>query len=43
MLNTFAVTYEISRTLSVLFSRDVHVKLYLTSLRTKVAKHPYKL
>jgi len=41
MLN--ATSYEISCTLSVLFSRDVRVNSYLTPLQTMIAQCPYKL
>ena len=42
-INTLATTYEISRTPSVLFSRDVRVTSYLTPLRTTFTQRPYKL
>jgi len=42
-INTLAAMYEISCTLSVLFSRDVQVNLYLTPLWTTVVQRPHKL
>jgi len=41
--NTLAVTYKISRTLSVLFSHNKPVNSYLTQLWTTVAQRPHKL
>jgi len=38
-----AATFKISRTLSILLSRDVQVNSYLTPLWTAVAQHPRKL
>lgn len=39
VINTLALTYEISRIPSVLFSHDVRVNSYLTPLRTTGAQH----
>jgi len=40
---TLAATYEISRTLLVLFGRDVRVNSYLRQLWTAVNQRPHKL
>jgi len=42
-INTLAATYEISCTLSVLFSRDIRGNWYLIQLWTIVAQRPHKL
>ena len=41
--NTLALTYKLSRTLSVLFCCDVRVNSYFTPLWTMVAQCPHKL
>jgi len=42
-INTLAATYEISYTLSVLFSHDVRVNSYFAQQWTTVAQRPHKL